>query len=307
MDEDGTIVKDRSYQIADPQSYFIAYRYVLVALKVKHCVLEVERFPIPFERYIVYGKCDVRKPFYMRIDENVEDIVEDLEIRKYYENIRQGARAKIAKSKTAYDSDLEEELDTSLTKKKVGVINAYELERVKIEGKIYELDKLDEEYKPSTLDNSQRNALIKAITNEIAIIQGPPGTGKTFIGAEIASVILQNRSRWGITEPMLVIAFTNSAVDQFVENTQAIELKALHRATSSVDASAITRPTGLLTRLYLPEEERTLRRAYLPHIRLAKVRIFGLNVAIPHKRNRKGAAVGSEWRFLRRELPSEAQ
>ncbi|ETN85489.1 hypothetical protein NECAME_06357 [Necator americanus] len=43
MDEDGTIVKDRSYQIADPQSYFIAYRYVLVALKVRRCVLEVER------------------------------------------------------------------------------------------------------------------------------------------------------------------------------------------------------------------------------------------------------------------------
>ncbi|KAK6740377.1 hypothetical protein RB195_008690 [Necator americanus] len=248
MDEDGTIVKDRSYQIADPQSYFIAYRYVLVALKSF-----TPYSPIPFERYIVYGKCDVRKPFYMRIDENVEDIVEDLEIRKYYENIRQGARAKIAKSKTAYDSDLEEELDTSLTKKKVGVINAYELERVKIEGKIYELDKLDEEYKPSTLDNSQRNALIKAITNEIAIIQGPPGTGKTFIGAEIASVILQNRSRWGITEPMLVIAFTNSAVDQFVE-------KVLEKMYSDFDRGHFCHEGPLIARLGSKSESDILKR-----------------------------------------------
>lgn len=65
------------------------------------------------------------------------------------------------------------------------------------------------------LDESQLEAFKFALTHEFAVIQGPPGTGKTFIGIKIASTLLQNLSLEGT--PMLVICYTNHALDQFLE------------------------------------------------------------------------------------------
>ncbi|VDM80233.1 unnamed protein product [Strongylus vulgaris] len=98
MDENDAIVKNRVYHVAEPQSYLIAYQHVLLSLKdFSPCS------PIPFERYLVYGKCDVRKPFYMRIDEDVEEVLDDAEIRKYYEDVRKDIRASIAKNPESYE------------------------------------------------------------------------------------------------------------------------------------------------------------------------------------------------------------
>lgn len=54
-----------------------------------------------------------------------------------------------------------------------------------------------------------------ALTREFAVIQGPPGTGKTYIGVKIASTLLRNLSLEGT--PMLIICYTNHALDQFLE------------------------------------------------------------------------------------------
>lgn len=69
------------------------------------------------------------------------------------------------------------------------------------------------------LDQSQYDALRLALTNELAIIQGPPGTGKTFIGYKIAQALLANQTCWREAEqtPILVVCFTNHALDQFLE------------------------------------------------------------------------------------------
>ncbi|XP_053609325.1 NFX1-type zinc finger-containing protein 1-like isoform X2 [Plodia interpunctella] len=78
---------------------------------------------------------------------------------------------------------------------------------------------LDEEQWPPAdylgLDSSQMEAYKFALTREFAVIQGPPGTGKTFIGVKIASTLLKNLSLDGT--PMLVICYTNHALDQFLE------------------------------------------------------------------------------------------
>ncbi|XP_063384335.1 NFX1-type zinc finger-containing protein 1-like [Cydia fagiglandana] len=68
---------------------------------------------------------------------------------------------------------------------------------------------------PFDLDQSQLEAYKLALTREFAVIQGPPGTGKTFIGVKIASTILKNLSLEGT--PMLIICYTNHALDQFLE------------------------------------------------------------------------------------------
>ncbi|KAJ3662954.1 hypothetical protein Zmor_007268 [Zophobas morio] len=74
---------------------------------------------------------------------------------------------------------------------------------------------------PSTnfyrLNESQSIAFKAALTQEFSIIQGPPGTGKTFLGLKIAKTLIENRRLWYAKTPMLVICYTNHALDQFLE------------------------------------------------------------------------------------------
>ena len=69
-----------------------------------------------------------------------------------------------------------------------------------------------------TLDDSQLAAVKNALTREVAIVQGPPGTGKTYIGLKIAEVLLLNHQYWNKNRgPILVLCYTNHALDQFLE------------------------------------------------------------------------------------------
>ncbi|XP_053575344.1 NFX1-type zinc finger-containing protein 1 [Bombina bombina] len=69
-------------------------------------------------------------------------------------------------------------------------------------------------------DESQMEAVQLALTKELAIIQGPPGTGKTYVGLKIAQALLTNTNAWQFNEhsyPVLVVCYTNHALDQFLE------------------------------------------------------------------------------------------
>ncbi|KAI1266292.1 ATPase [Xylariaceae sp. FL1019] len=63
------------------------------------------------------------------------------------------------------------------------------------------------------LDEAQHAAVLTALKSNIAIIQGPPGTGKSFVGALVAKLLLDEPST-----RILVIAYTNHALDQFLED-----------------------------------------------------------------------------------------
>lgn len=70
------------------------------------------------------------------------------------------------------------------------------------------------------LDPSQCNALYAALTQKISVIQGPPGTGKTYLGLRIVQALLKNKRFWmgnSQASPILVICYTNHALDQFLE------------------------------------------------------------------------------------------
>jgi len=61
-------------------------------------------------------------------------------------------------------------------------------------------------------------AIKAALTQEFTVIQGPPGTGKTFIGLKIMKTIVSNLYEEPfLTKPILVVCYTNHALDQFME------------------------------------------------------------------------------------------
>jgi len=73
------------------------------------------------------------------------------------------------------------------------------------------------------LEESQYEAVKLALKNKLAIIQGPPGTGKTYIGVKLVQLLIHNHNLWyhkpnESKKPILMICYTNHALDQFLEN-----------------------------------------------------------------------------------------
>ncbi|XP_059169629.1 NFX1-type zinc finger-containing protein 1-like [Physella acuta] len=70
------------------------------------------------------------------------------------------------------------------------------------------------------LNKSQREAAILALTKEMVLIQGPPGTGKTYVGLKVMEAIMKNLDvvfGTGPATPILIVCYTNHALDQFLE------------------------------------------------------------------------------------------
>ncbi|KAI4470915.1 dna2/nam7 helicase family [Holotrichia oblita] len=68
------------------------------------------------------------------------------------------------------------------------------------------------------LNEAQYEAYQSAMNQSFSIIQGPPGTGKTFLGLVVAKSLIQKQAEWYHERyPLLVVCFTNHALDQFLE------------------------------------------------------------------------------------------
>ncbi|KOB72089.1 NFX1-type zinc finger-containing protein 1 [Operophtera brumata] len=67
-----------------------------------------------------------------------------------------------------------------------------------------------------SFNDSQYDAFKLSLTHEFAVVQGPPGTGKTYLGIKVAKTLFENlKEIKGCL--MLVICYTNHALDQFLE------------------------------------------------------------------------------------------
>ncbi|XP_017335446.2 NFX1-type zinc finger-containing protein 1 [Ictalurus punctatus] len=91
------------------------------------------------------------------------------------------------------------------------------------------------------LDDSQLQALKLALTKELAIIQGPPGTGKTYVGLKIAKALLNNSMVWSANSPMLVVCYTNHALDQFLEGIHSFLQKGIVRVGGRSNSEILKR------------------------------------------------------------------
>ncbi|KAK5640473.1 hypothetical protein RI129_011284 [Pyrocoelia pectoralis] len=67
------------------------------------------------------------------------------------------------------------------------------------------------------LNDSQYSAFKAGLTQEYVVIQGPPGTGKTYLGLKLATTLIENKSHWHQGSPILIVCYTNHALDQFLE------------------------------------------------------------------------------------------
>ncbi|KAG0697526.1 P-loop containing nucleoside triphosphate hydrolase protein [Suillus ampliporus] len=70
---------------------------------------------------------------------------------------------------------------------------------------------------PINLDRSQALSILSGLTQRVSLIQGPPGTGKSFVGALLAKALHDFTD-----QTILVVCYTNHALDQFLEDLRKI-------------------------------------------------------------------------------------
>ncbi|QSZ30518.1 hypothetical protein DSL72_000072 [Monilinia vaccinii-corymbosi] len=75
---------------------------------------------------------------------------------------------------------------------------------------------IDEIERRTELDRGQSEALLAALQREFCHIQGPPGTGKSFLGVRLVKVLLDCRA--AKLGPIIIVCYTNHALDQFLEH-----------------------------------------------------------------------------------------
>ncbi|XP_037356024.1 NFX1-type zinc finger-containing protein 1 [Talpa occidentalis] len=166
-----------SFLMVETTAYFEAYRHVLEGLQ------EIKEEDVPFQRNIVECDSHVKEPIYLlrggRYD--LTPLIKNLS----------------ATGEPLRDAD-------GLRHSRVNVLDPSQWPSKEV----------------LELDDSQMQALQFALTRELAIIQGPPGTGKTYVGLKIVQALLTNKSVWQIGNqrfPILVVCYTNHALDQFLE------------------------------------------------------------------------------------------
>ncbi|KAJ5631320.1 uncharacterized protein N7484_011420 [Penicillium longicatenatum] len=78
------------------------------------------------------------------------------------------------------------------------------------------------------LDQGQCQGLVAALTREYALIQGPPGTGKSFLGVKVVQSLLEIKQN-AILGPIIVICYTNHALDQFLKHLLEVGIEKIVR------------------------------------------------------------------------------
>uniref|UniRef100_A0A8R1DRH2 AAA_11 domain-containing protein n=1 Tax=Caenorhabditis japonica TaxID=281687 RepID=A0A8R1DRH2_CAEJA len=226
---------NKSYQAAEGNSYLPSCKHVLENMK------RINPFkPIPFERYLVHGQVEIFRPLFHRHEKSETQVAEEKRLEKHYGEVRSIAAANRylkgkpvpkgaddeddgddlyykVRSSTAVDKDLEyEQLSEPIFREMLGV-NSGGSDQLMIGKKWYRISRLLDDFHPDNFDESQRIAFCQTFRHELSLIQGPPGTGKTHIGVQIVKTMLQNRSHWRMTEPILIVSYTNRGLDNLLE------------------------------------------------------------------------------------------
>ncbi|KAM4842523.1 NFX1-type zinc finger-containing protein 1 [Thomomys bottae] len=217
-----------SFLMVETTAYFEAYRHVLEGLQ------EVQEDDVPFQRNIVQCDSHVKQPHYLLM----------------------GGR---------YDfTPLIE--NPSASWEPLRNVEGWRRPRV---------DVLDLSQWPSKealkLDDSQMEALQFALTRELAIIQGPPGTGKTYVGLKIIQALLTNEAVWQISNqkfPILVVCYTNHALDQFLEGIHRCQKTSIVRVGGRSSSEVLKQFT-----LRELRNKREFRRSLPMHLRQAYMSI----------------------------------
>ena len=234
------IHQEEKFVMLESPAYFEAYRHVLEALK------EIRPEEFPFQKHIVECCQDVDPPEYQVKKENSSEFkfnFTDVLVLKTPTNPESPASSQQEEphnlSMIALESNLEEHHSESGSSASTDTDAPMDQEILSAEVK-HELTTTVYDWPDNEslgLNESQMRAFKMALTRKFAVIQGPPGTGKTYVGLKIARVLLQTTSLWDDEEdrsPILMVSYTNHALDQFLEGILPVTKGEIYRNLCSM-------------------------------------------------------------------------
>eukprot|EP00057_Strongylocentrotus_purpuratus_P033906 XP_793224.3 PREDICTED: NFX1-type zinc finger-containing protein 1-like [Strongylocentrotus purpuratus] len=153
------------------------------------------------------------------------------------------------------------------------------------------------------LDQSQYEAAKTALTKELSVIQGPPGTGKTYIGLKIIETLLLNREVWSSKEnpsPILLVCYTNHALDQFLEGILTFHDSGIVRVGSRSKSEKLQsfNLNRMVGRRGIHDEEYVQRR-----VRHVKIEVVAANRGVERTQARiEGTRNGIIYEYIQRKI-----
>ncbi|XP_018613052.2 NFX1-type zinc finger-containing protein 1-like [Scleropages formosus] len=190
------ISKTKEFLMVETAAFFEAYRHVLEGLQ------ELSAEDLPMQKYIIGCETDISPPKYLKMNCNsysLQSLMNDRPLKMKFSGLEKNP-LRHWRFRASQEADLRESVDQQSLKDILNLDDWPSKEELQ-------------------LDASQMKAVQLALTKELAIIQGPPGTGKTHVGLKIVKALLDNAHVWGsaLGSPILVVCYTNHALDQFLE------------------------------------------------------------------------------------------
>ncbi|CAG8027151.1 unnamed protein product [Penicillium salamii] len=152
------------------------------------------------------------------------------------------------------------------------------------------------------LDHGQCRGLIAALTREYALIQGPPGTGKSYLGVKVVQALLEINERAKIG-PIIVICYTNHALDQFLKHLLDVGIEKILRIGGRSQAAELQGKNLRVVSKDIAKtrvEAQTLGMSYGAIDETMKSAGFCIK---PLQQSKKGLSWNAIESFLRRKLP----
>ncbi|XP_013401833.1 NFX1-type zinc finger-containing protein 1-like [Lingula anatina] len=253
------------YQMVESPAFFKEYEPILESLRRFNRMENPENFP--FIKYLVYAETAVSPPYYLTVLKNEMytlgsptfclestdvasssklncptspscDTTSPIHIPELDEEYALESK-QVKGSEILYDFSplLQNNADTGDRFRGERKLPAKRLvDKIERIAPVFDLDKWPTA-QDLGLDESQRKAIHLALTKELAIIQGPPGTGKTHVGYKLVQLLLQNgdkRHNSTSNSQILIICYTNHALDQFLEGILSTSGKHIKRASDMI-------------------------------------------------------------------------
>ncbi|KAJ6185870.1 hypothetical protein N7519_007171 [Penicillium mononematosum] len=153
------------------------------------------------------------------------------------------------------------------------------------------------------LDLGQCQGLVAALTREYAMIQGPPGTGKSHVGVKLVQVLLAVKASANLG-PIIVMCYTNHALDQFLKHLLAIGIQKIIRIggrsqATELEGKNLRVVSGGVSKTRV--ESQTLGQTYSDLEECMKIAGYSMK---PLHQSRKGPTWKGMQHFLRRKWPA---
>ncbi|XP_041375508.1 NFX1-type zinc finger-containing protein 1-like [Gigantopelta aegis] len=229
---------DVSFVMVETTAFFEAYRHVL------KCLQHIQEGQLPFEKYIVACENIILPPKYLQNQRAVKFDLRPLMDEDFV----------IRENDTFRQQHIGMEYMFGYTSRGAKSVEVLDLNGWPTPQQLH-------------LNQSQYRALQEALTKEFVITQGPPGTGKTYVGLKIVKALLHNANVWNTEEPspMLIVCYTNHALDQFLEGIDSFFSGNMIRVGSRSKSEIISKYT-------LKEKRQEFRKSRFRSREMGRVR-----------------------------------